>query len=154
TFDYNKVVHLINDYVVEDLSNWYIRRNRKRFRSEDLTESKKAVYKTTYDTLVMIAKMTAPIAPFISEELFKKLTDNTSIQIDEINEVNKDLIDEKLEEKMDLGRKIVTLGRASREKESLKVRQPLHKIVVDGDSEEIIGDLTGLIKEELNIKEV
>ena len=154
SFDYNKVVHLINDFVVEDLSNWYIRRNRKRFWSEELTESKKAVYKTTYDVLVKIAKMTAPIAPFISEEIFKKLTDKTSVHIEELDEVNNELIDEKLEEKMDLVRKIVTLGRASREKESLKVRQPLQKIVVDGDFEKVIGDLTGLIKEELNIKEV
>ena len=154
SFDYNKVVHLVNDFVVEDLSNWYIRRNRKRFWREDLTESKKAVYKTCFDVLVTLSKMTAPIAPFISEEIYRNLTNGLSVHVEKLDEVNEDLIDEKLEEKMDLVRKMVTLGRASREKESIKVRQPLEKIIVDGSYKEKISDLTGLIKEELNIKEV
>lgn len=154
SFDYNKVVHLVNDFVVEDLSNWYIRRNRKRFWREDLTESKKAVYKTCFDVLVSLSKMTAPIAPFISEEIYRNLTNGLSVHVEKLGEVNEALIDEKLEEKMDLVRKMVTLGRASREKESIKVRQPLEKIIVDGSFKDTIGDLTGLIKEELNIKEV
>lgn len=153
-FDYNKVVHLVNDFVVEDFSNWYIRRNRKRFWTQDLTESKRAVYKTCYDALLLLSKMIAPIAPFISEEIYRNLTGNLSVHVELLDKVDESLIDEKLEEKMDLVRKIVTLGRASREKESIKVRQPLEKIVVDGSYEESIGDLKSLIKEELNIKDV
>lgn len=153
-FDYNKVVHLVNDFVVEDLSNWYIRRNRKRFWTKDLNESKRAVYKTCYDCLCLLAKMTAPIAPFIAEEIYRNLTGKLSVHVEILDNVKEELIDKKLEDRMDLVRKIVTLGRASREKESIKVRQVLEKIVVDGSYENIIGDLKDLIKEELNIKNV
>lgn len=153
-FDYNKVVHIISDFVVEDLSNWYIRRNRKRFWTSSLTDSKKAVYKTTYDALVLISKMVAPIAPFISEEIFRNLTGKESVHVEIFDPVREEMIDKKLEEDMELVRKIVALGRASREKEQIKVRQPLTKIVVDGSYKEKISDLIGLIKEELNIKEV
>ncbi|MDO4594375.1 MAG: isoleucine--tRNA ligase [Tissierellia bacterium] len=153
-FDYNKVTHIINDFVVEDLSNWYIRRNRKRFWSEELTTSKKAVYKTTYDTLVLLSKMISPVAPFIAEEVYRALTDEKSVHLSMLDEVDEKLIDNELEEKMELVRKIVTLGRASREKDQIKVRQPLQKIVVDGKFRDKISDLDKLIKEELNIKEV
>ncbi len=153
-FDYNKVVHIISDFVVEDLSNWYIRRNRKRFWASSLTESKKAVYKTTYDALLAVSKMVAPIAPFIAEEIFRNLTGEESVHVQVFDKLREDMIDKELEENMDLVRKIVTLGRASREKEQIKVRQPLSKIVVDGSYREKISDLLGLIKEELNIKEV
>ncbi len=154
SFDYNKVVHMISDFVVEDISNWYIRRNRKRFWNSELTESKKAVYKTTYDALITITKLIAPITPFIAEEVYRSLTGAKTVHTELLPEVNENLIDTKLEDDMELVRKIVNLGRASREKESIKVRQPLAKIVVDGSYENRINDLVPLIKEELNIKEV
>ncbi len=153
-FDYNKVVHLISDFVVEDLSNWYIRRNRKRFWTSELTDSKKAVYKTTYDALITIAKLIAPITPFIAEEVYRNLTDNKTVHTELLPEVDEAMIDASLEAEMDLVRKIVNLGRASREKEAIKVRQPLVKIIVDGGYREQISDLEGLIKEELNVKEI
>lgn len=154
SFDYNKVVHMISDFVVEDFSNWYIRRNRKRFWTSELTDSKKAVYKTTYDALITITKLIAPITPFIAEEVYRNLTNAKTIHTELLPEVDQSLIDNDLEDDMDLVRKIVNLGRASREKESIKVRQPLAKIVVDGSYEDRINDLVPLIKEELNIKEV
>ena len=153
-FEYNKVVHEISDFVVEDLSNWYIRRNRKRFWSQELTESKKSVYKTTYDVLVSLTKLIAPITPFLAEEIFQKLTGEKTVHTQLLPEVDESLIDTKLEDDMDLVRKIVNLGRASREKESIKVRQPLSKIIVDGSYKERLEKLLPLIKEELNIKEV
>ena len=153
-FDYNKVVHMISDFVVEDLSNWYIRRNRKRFWNSDLTSSKKAVYKTTYDAILTISKLIAPITPFIAEEVYRSLTDEVTVHTSLLPETDESMIDKDLEESMDLVRKIVNLGRASREKEAIKVRQPLAKIIVDGAYKEKISDLTGLIKEELNIKDV
>ena len=153
-FDYNKVVHMISDFVVEDLSNWYIRRNRKRFWNSDLTASKKAVYKTTYDAILTISKLIAPITPHIAEEVYRSLTGEVTVHTSLLPERDESMIDTDLEESMDLVRKIVNLGRASREKESIKVRQPLAKIIVDGAYKEKISDLTGLIKEELNIKDV
>ena len=153
-FDYNKAVHAISDFVVEDLSNWYIRRNRKRFWTSDLTDSKKAVYKTTYDALVTLTKLIAPVTPFIAEEVYRKLTGAKTVHTELLPEVDERLIEEALENDMDLVRKIVNLGRASREKEAIKVRQPLAKIIVDGGYRDNITDLIPLIKEELNIKEV
>ena len=153
-FDYNKVVHMISDFVVEDLSNWYIRRNRKRFWNSELTDSKKAVYKTTFDAILTISKLIAPITPFIAEEVFRSLTGEKTVHTSLLPKSDEEMIDTDLEESMDLVRKIVNLGRASREKESIKVRQPLAKIIVDGAYKEKIADLTGLVKEELNIKDV
>ncbi len=153
-FDYNKVVHMISDFVVEDLSNWYIRRNRKRFWNSELTDSKKAVYKTTFDAILTISKLIAPITPFIAEEVYRSLTGEKTVHTSLLPKADEAMIDTDLEESMDLVRKIVNLGRASREKESIKVRQPLAKIIVDGAYKEKIADLTGLVKEELNIKDV
>lgn len=153
-FNYNKVVHEISDFVVEDLSNWYIRRNRKRFWSQELTDSKKSVYKTTYDVLLSLSKLIAPITPFLAEEIYQKLTGGKTVHTEILPQVDESLIDSKLEADMDLVRKIVNLGRASREKESIKVRQPLSKIIVDGSYKERLENLLGLIKEELNVKEV
>src|SRR5699024_3301322 len=86
-FEYNKVVHEISDFVVEDLSNWYIRRNRKRFWSQELTDSKKSVYKTTYDVLLALTKLIAPITPFLAEEIYQKLTGAKTVHTQILPEV-------------------------------------------------------------------
>ncbi|MDO4662871.1 MAG: isoleucine--tRNA ligase [Tissierellia bacterium] len=153
-FDYNKAAHILNDFVVEDLSNWYIRRNRKRFWSQELTTSKKAVYKTIYDVLVLLSKMISPIVPFIAEEVYRELTGEESVHLALLDDADETLIDNKLESDMELVRKIVTLGRASREKDQIKVRQPLEKIVIDGMYKDNLYELEKFIKEELNIKEI
>ncbi len=153
-FDHMKTVRAIQEFVSEDLSNWYIRRARRRFWAEELTEDKKSVYLTTYEVLVGISKMIAPFAPFISDEIFKNLTGEESVHIAFFPEANEDLIDLDVEKRMDLVRTIVTLGRGTREKEKIKVRQPLNSILVDGKFESIISDLAPLVMEELNLKEV
>lgn len=153
-FEVTKVVRDILDFVVEDFSNWYIRRNRRRFWKTDVDDEKKAVYNTTFEILLGISKLIAPITPFISEEIFRKLTDKKSVHLELLDDVNKELIDKNLEEKMDIVRNLVTIGRASREKVKIKVRQPLKEVVVDATLKEKIFDLIDLIKEELNVKEV
>ncbi len=153
-FELTKVVRAIQEFVVEDLSNWYIRRTRRRFWSTELDNSKKAVYNTTYEILVGICKMIAPFVPFISEEIYRNLTGNESVHIDYYPEPNEDLIDLELEERMDLVRELVRLGRASREAVKIKVRQPLREVLIDGKYEDKIKELVPLIKEELNVKEV
>ncbi|MEG2298810.1 MAG: DUF5915 domain-containing protein, partial [Anaerovoracaceae bacterium] len=154
TFDHMKSVRKIQDFVNEDLSNWYIRRARRRFWGEELTEDKKSVYATTYEVLVGIAKLIAPFAPFISDEMFINLTGEESVHLAYYPEANEELIDKKVEERMDLVRDLVGLGRGTREKEKIKVRQPLSEVLVDGKYETLIGDLTPLICEELNVKKV
>ncbi|HHV38685.1 MAG TPA: isoleucine--tRNA ligase [Tepidimicrobium sp.] len=153
-FQLTRVVRAIQDFVIEDLSNWYIRRSRRRFWSTELNDDKKAVYHTTYEILVGISKMIAPFVPFISEELYRNLTNNKSVHLDYYPKHNEELIDLELEEKMDLVRDFVRLGRASREAVRIKVRQPIREVLLDSKYEDKVQDLIPLIKEELNVKEV
>ncbi|WIF95398.1 isoleucine--tRNA ligase [Caminicella sporogenes] len=153
-FDLTKAVRKIQEFVNEDLSNWYIRRSRRRFWATELTEDKKSVYNTTFEILVGVCQMVAPFAPYLSEEIYKKLTGELSVHLSDYPVANEELIDLKLEEKMDLVRDLVGLGRAARESVKIKVRQPIAKVMIDGKYEQIISDLVPLIKEELNVKEV
>ena len=153
-FEVTKVVRAISDFVIEDVSNWYIRRNRRRFWKTEIDDDKKAVYNTTYEILLGVSKLIAPFTPFMAEEVFRNLTDKESVHLEYASELDEELIDEKLEEKMDVVRNLVALGRASREEVNIKVRQPLTEIVVDAKYKDLIFDLVPLIKEELNIKDV
>ena len=153
-FELTKVVREISDFVIEELSNWYIRRNRRRFWKTDKDDSKFAVYSTTYEVLLGISKLIAPIVPFISEELFSSLTDEESVHLADFPQFDEEKINDKIENRMDLVRDLVTLGRAAREEAKIKVRQPLSKVIIDGKYKKIISDLSDLIIEELNVKEV
>ena len=154
SYDHMRATRAIQNFVTEDLSNWYIRRARRRFWAEGMSDDKKAVYKTTYDVLVGVAELMAPFAPFIADEMYVKLTGNESVHLAYYPVADESLIDEKIEERMDLVRTLVGLGRGIREKERIKVRQPLSSVLVDGKYESVISDLVPLIQEELNIKNV
>lgn len=153
-YDLNKVVKLITDFTSIDLSNWYIRRNRDRFWDSEMTTSKKSVYMTTYEVLEGLSKLIAPIASYTAEEIYTNLTGNTSVHLSDFPVCNEELIDLKLEEKMDLVRDLISIGRNVREESKIKVRQPISEILLDKKKEQVIGELTSLIKEELNVKEV
>ena len=153
-YDHMKAVRKLQNFVVEDFSNWYIRRARRRFWASELTDDKKSVYRTTYEILVGIAKLMAPLAPFIPDEIYINLTGGESVHLELYPEANESFIDRDLDKKMDLVRVLVGLGRGVREKEKIKVRQPLSSVLIDGEYEDMISDMTDLIKEELNIKQV
>ncbi|MDO4369654.1 MAG: isoleucine--tRNA ligase, partial [bacterium] len=153
-YDLNKVVKELTLFVSEDLSNWYIRRNRKRFWGSDLDNSKKGVYYTTYEVLKGLSKLIAPITPFIAEEIYRNLTDLVSVHLSSYPKCDETLIDEDIEERMDLVRNLISLGRNVREEEKIKVRQPIKEIILDGKNREILKGLDDLIKEELNVKEI
>ncbi len=153
-YDMTKAVRKVQDFVNEDLSNWYIRRNRRRFWTSDLTEDKKAVFLTTYEVLVGVAKIAAPLAPYITEEIYRDLTGNESVHLADYPKFDVNAIDAALEYKMDLVRDLVSLGRSAREDVQIKVRQPLAEVLIDGAHKQVISELTELIKEELNIKKV
>ena len=153
-YDLNKAVKLVNHFVNEDLSNWYIRRNRRRFWESEMTTSKKAVYQTTYQVLVGVCLLIAPIVPFISDEIYVNLTGEESVHLADYPKYDEKMIQEGIEKKMDLVRELISLGRNAREDVKIKVRQPLSEVILDGKNEEIIGDLVQLIKEELNVKTV
>ena len=153
-YDLNKVVKMLTNFVSEDLSNWYIRRNRNRFWGSELNNSKRCVYHTTYEVLVGLAKLVAPVSPFVSEEIYQNLTEEESVHLSSFPTYDESLIDDEIETRMDLVRDLISLGRNAREEVKIKVRQPISEVILDGKNEDLIGNLTNLIKEELNVKEV
>lgn len=152
-YDLTSVTRSIQEFVNEDFSNWYIRRSRRRFW-KDSGEDKLAAYQTTYEVLIGVLKMAAPIAPFMVDEIYQNLTGEDTIHLSYFPVVNEKSINEKLEKSMDLSREIVTLGRAARESEGIKVRQPLHAVYLDAEISNMLVDLGEIIKEELNVKTI
>ena len=153
-YDLHKVVKELTNFVSEELSNWYIRRNRKRFWGSDLDNSKKCVYYTTYEVLKGLSKLIAPITPFISEEIYRNLTNEESVHLAHFPKYDKKLINNEIEKRMDLVRNLISLGRNVREEEKVKVRQPISEVILDGKNKEILKGLEELIKEELNVKNI
>ena len=151
-FDLNKVVRNITNFVSEDLSNWYIRRNRNRFWGSILDDSKKSVYITTYEVLVGLSKIIAPVIPYLSDEIYTKLTGEYSVHMADFPKYDEKLINTSLEEKMDYVRNLISLGRMVREEAKIKVRTPLSEAIIDSKIYNKIEDLVPLIKEELNVK--
>ena len=153
-YDTTKTVRAIQEFVNEDLSNWYIRRNRRRFWESGLSDSKKAVFLTTYRVLEGICRLAAPFAPYITEEIYRDLTGGESVHLADYPAYDEALINEKLNYRMNTVRTLVSLGRGAREEVQTKVRQPLAYAMADASLKDDIGYLTDLIKEELNVKEV
>ncbi|MDD7592679.1 MAG: isoleucine--tRNA ligase [Peptoniphilaceae bacterium] len=156
-FEYFRVVHALSDFVVEDLSNWYIRRNRARFWSSEATVENQAAFRTTYEVLLGLSKLMAPITPFLADQMYLALTQHRemdSVHLEFLPKKEPERINPALEEKMELVRRVVNLGRAAREEAGIKVRQPLQEILLDASLADVIDNLTPLIREELNIKRV
>lgn len=153
-YDLNKATKLIVPFLNDDLSNWYIRSNRRRFWDSNLTDSKKSVYLTTYEVLTTLCKLCAPITPFLTEEIYQKLTSKESVHLDSYPVCNEKLIDLETEERMDLVRDICSLGRFAREEVNIKVRQPIRNLILPANNKDILGDLVSVIKEELNVKNI
>ena len=153
-YDLNEAVKSITSFVSEDLSNWYIRRNRNRFWSSELDNSKKSVYITTYEVLCGLCKLCAPIIPYTTEEIYKDLTSEESVHLCDFPVYNENHVNEEIEVKMDLVRDLISTGRFVREETKIKVRQPLSECLIDGKYESILGNLVNLINEELNVKKV
>ena len=153
-FDLNKVTKAISNFVSEDLSNWYIRRNRRRFWKSEEDTSKRAVYQTTYQVLCGVCKLIAPIVPFISEEMYTKLTLEPSVHLSDFPKYDESMVNDYIETRMDKVRNIISLGRNAREDSKIKVRIPIKEAIINGKDKKLIGDLLDLIKEELNVKDV
>jgi isoleucyl-tRNA synthetase len=143
---------------VDELSNWYVRRNRARYWVESLTDDKIGAYMTLHRVIVTFAKLAAPFIPFVTEELYQNLVvafdkkAPESIHLCSFPKYNEDQVDKELEDEMDKAYKTVKLGRSARNAANIKNRQPLAKMLVSlGTLPEYYGDI---VKEELNIKEV
>lgn len=159
-YDMTKAHRAVQEFAIYELSNWYIRRNRRRFWKGEKDKDKIAAYQTLKEVLMIIAKLTASAAPFISESLFLRLrtaSDAESVHLSDFPEVADKYIDAKLENKMASAQTITSLARSLREKSNIKVRQPLNKILLPiGSPEErrAIQSVENIIKEELNIKSI
>ncbi len=161
-FNVTESGRLIQNFV-EVLSNWYVRRSRRRFWKSEEDKDKISAYSTLHECLVTISRMCAPFIPFLSEEIYKNLTGSLgrgeeSVHLERYPAADESLIDEELSFKMDTARKIVGLGRAVRSKVHIKIRQPVEKVLIyfDGDTgkKEAINHFKDTIISELNVKEL
>lgn len=147
----------IGDFT-DELSNWYVRRNRERFWSQELTEDKIGAYITLYRVLVNLCRVAAPFVPFMTEEIYQNLVVNIqkdapeSVHLCLWPNVHEEEINKELEKEMDLAYAIVKLGRSARNSANIKNRQPLSEMLISADTlPEYYGDI---VKEELNVKKV
>ncbi|MBN1634367.1 MAG: isoleucine--tRNA ligase [Ignavibacteria bacterium] len=157
-YDITKAARELFDFTVDELSNWYVRRNRKRFRSPENKKDMLSVFQTLYEVLYELVKMIAPVSPFLSEALFLRLTDEKiSVHLTEFEESKQNYINLQLEEDMELAQKIVYVVRMIRVKNNLKVRQPLRQVlipVLNQNQKTSLNRVRDIILEEINIKEL
>jgi len=162
-YEPTRAARLIQDYVSGDLSNWYVRLNRKRFWKGEYNEDKKAAYQTLYECLEKIAIISAPIAPFYMDQLFQDLNKvsnrsaKASVHLVNFPDVKNQLIDASLEERMYLSQHISSLTHSIRKAQKIKVRQPLSKIlipVLNDHLKEQVQAVEDLILSEVNVKAV
>ena len=159
-YEVTKAARLVASFTIDHLSNWYVRRSRRRFWKSEMNKNKISAYQTLYECLITVAKLTAPFAPFVAEEIFQNLNGVTGKESAEsvhlVNFPEISFRDESLEEKMDIAQRVVYLTRTIRAKSNLKVRQPLKKIMVAvaEDKKDALQQMKEVILEEVNIKEL
>ncbi len=153
-YDLTRSVRAIQSFVIDDLSNWYVRRSRRRYWELTLTNDKRDAYLTLHHVLVEIAKLMAPYAPYLSEEIFINLTGKESVHLEEYPIVNNNVILQDLEKEMKTVIDLVSLGRAARNTCQIKVRQTLQALYVPEKYHELIQRMESLIMEEINVKEI
>lgn len=159
-YDVTKAARLVSGFTIDHLSNWYVRRCRRRFWKSEMNQNKVSAYQTLYECLITISKLTAPFAPFISEEIYQSLnsvTGRESFESVHLSDFPEPVFgDAQLEEKMDIAQRVVYLTRSMRAKNNLKVRQPLNKImvVVDKEKRNALSEMKDVILDEVNIKDL
>jgi isoleucyl-tRNA synthetase len=162
-YDVTKAARGVSDFTVDALSNWYVRRNRRRFWKSEMGRDKLAAYQTLSTCLVTVVKLMAPFAPFLADEIFRNLNSVTgreevdSVHLSMIPEPDASIVDEALEDRMARAQRIVMLVRAMRMKANLKVRQPLRQIILpvpEGRERDSIRSMQEIILDEINVKEI
>ena len=154
-YEPTKAARAINDFVNDNLSNWYVRLNRKRFWGGEMNEDKLSAYQTLYTCLETIAKLIAPISPFYADKLYQDLAGNGSVHLALFPEVNENAIDKALENRMNIAQVITSMVLSLRRKVNIKVRQPLSTLmipVMDDAQREAIESMSELILNEVNVK--
>jgi isoleucyl-tRNA synthetase len=162
-YEPTKAARAISDFAQENLSNWYVRLCRRRFWKGEYAQDKIAAYQTLYTCLLSISKLSAPIAPFFMDKLYRDLTLTTnsekydSVHLAEFPKEVENFVDKSLESKMQKAQTISSLVLSLRKKEMIKVRQPLQRVmipVLDGNQRAEIEAISDLIKAEVNVKEI
>ena len=151
----------VHEFVLDKLSNWYVRLNRKRFWSRGLERDKLAAYQTLYTCLLTVSKLMAPVAPFFSDRLFRDLTAGAetveSVHLADFPMCDDSAVDAALEQRMDIAQRLTSLVLSLRKKANIKVRQPLAKILVpasDSVTAEVVDAIAGIVKAEVNVKDL
>ena len=156
-YDPTRAGRLIDLFVNDDLSNWYVRLNRKRFWGKDMSDDKRSAYETLYICLLTVSKLLAPFAPFYADLLYRDLRgEKTSVHLDAFPKCNESLIDKELEARMEMAQKITSMVLALRRKVNIKVRQPLQSIMIPAKDvqKKHIEAVKQLIMHEVNVKEL
>ena len=157
-YDPTRAGRLIDAFVDEDLSNWYVRLNKKRFWGKEMDNDKLAAYQTLYECLMTVAKLLAPFAPFFADQLYKDLGGALdSVHLDKFPEFNAALVNKDLEERMDIAQRITTVVLSLRKKEGIAVKQPLQTLMippVDNAQREAIETVKDIFLQEVNVKEL
>ncbi|WP_339658287.1 isoleucine--tRNA ligase [Flavobacterium frigidarium] len=162
-YEPTKAARAISDFVQENLSNWYVRLCRRRFWKGEYAQDKIAAYQTLYSCLLTVSKLSAPIAPFFMDKLYRDLTQATqsekfdSVHLAEFPKHVENFVNKSLESKMQKAQTISSLVLSLRKKEMIKVRQPLQKVmipVLDNNQRAEIEAISDLIKAEVNVKEI
>jgi len=159
-YELTKAHRAIQSFAIYELSNWYIRRNRRRFWKGENDSDKIAAYQTLREVLLKLLSIISPLAPFLSETLYQRLRfndDAMSIHLSNLPIADDNLIDLALERRMDIAQKVVNLSRSLREKERIRTRQPLKRILLPIHNTEEQNDILSvgdIIKEEINVKEI
>ena len=162
-YEPTKAARVLRDFLIDDVSNWYVRLNRKRFWKSNYETDKISAYQTLYECLIGIAKMASPIAPFYTETLYNSLNavaqkeQATSIHLSEFPRAQTAFINKKLEQKTAIAQRISSMVHALRKQNKVKVRQPLSRILIpaiDTHQKELITSVERMICEEVNIKKI
>ncbi len=157
-YEPTKAARAISNFVNDDLSNWYVRLNRKRFWGKDMDSDKLAAYQTLYQCLKTVAMLIAPIAPFYADRLYADLTQSDrSVHLALLPEPDASVIDKNLERRMELAQRITSMVLSLRRKAEIKVRQPLQRIMIPAGDEALVADLRSvqdLVLGEVNVKEL
>ncbi|RPI67038.1 MAG: isoleucine--tRNA ligase, partial [Ignavibacteriae bacterium] len=159
-YDLTNACRAVQEFAIEDVSNWYVRRNRRRFWKGEFDEDKRAAYDTLYEVLVAVSQMIAPVAPFLAENLFIRLRldfEQNSVHCCILQTADASRVDDELEHRMKQAQTIVSLARSLREKARIKTRQPLRRILLPVDSPSMrreVQAVEDVILEEINVKAI
>ena len=157
-YDPTRAGRLIDKFVDEDLSNWYVRLNKKRFWGKEMDEDKLAAYQTLYECLMTVSKLLAPFAPFFADRIYTDMGGELdSVHLEKFPVANMALVNADLEQRMEIAQRITTIVLALRRKESLKVKQPLQTLMippVDEAQRVAIESVKQIFLQEVNVKDV